>query len=127
MSDPNSDEDLKNLYARQRAGDQEHLPGFQAMRTRTLEEYSGDRASRPAMLRWAWPLAATAAVVLTAVAFRVAPHSSTAAKAASREEAVRQIELIDAALQKDLANRQSITAWQSPTDFLLKSNTTEIP
>jgi hypothetical protein len=125
MSEPTSDDDLKTLYARQRSADQEHVPGFQAMRTRALEAGSCTGSSRPVIPGWAWPLTAAAAVVLAAIAFH--PRSPAPSKTTSREEALRQIQLIDVALRKDLAAQQSITAWQSPTDFLLKPTITEIP
>jgi len=34
---------------------------------------------------------------------------------------------IDAALQKNLAARSDLTAWQSPTDFLLQPVHSETP
>jgi hypothetical protein len=125
MSEP--DDDLKALYTRQRDADQEHAPGFQTMRTRALEDSSAAQSSKPAISRWAWPLAAAAAVVVVLVAFLAMPHSPAPPALTSREEVVRQIGQIDAALQQNLAAQQSITAWQSPTDFLLKPITTEIP
>jgi hypothetical protein len=127
MSDQISDDDLKALYARQRTADQERVPGFQAMRTRALEESSRPRSSRIAMPRWAWPVTAAAAAVLAVITFLVAPRSPAPSKTTSREEVLRQIALIDTALQKDLATQRTITAWQSPTDFLLKPTINEIP
>ncbi|HEY3899708.1 MAG TPA: hypothetical protein VGM54_13895 [Chthoniobacter sp.] len=125
MSEP--DDDLKALYARQRAANEERVLEFQAMRARALESGFATRSDKPAILRWAWPLTAATAVLVGVVAFLATLRSPTPRALASQDEAVRQIEQIDAALKMNLAEHQSITAWQSPTDFLLKPINTEIP
>ena len=127
MSEPTSDDDLNALYARQRAVNQERAPSFQAMRASALEASSPTRSNGPAVPPWAWPLTAAAAVLLGVVAFLAIPRPPTPRALTSQDEVVRQIAQIDAALQKNLATHQSITAWQSPTDFLLKPITTETP
>jgi hypothetical protein len=126
MNEPIPDDDLKTHYARQRAANQERAPEFQAMRARALEESFAAQSFKRTIPRWAWPLAAAAAVLLGIVAFLAIPRSPIPPALTSHDEAVRQIEQIDAALQKNLAAHQSITAWQSPTDFLLKPINTQI-
>jgi hypothetical protein len=116
MNDSTPDEDLKALFARQRAADHEHVPGFHAMRARALQ--AGATAPSDVGFAWRWVIPVAAALLLGIVTFHVARPNQAPAPA-SREIAVREIERIDAALQKSISARQSLTAWQSPTDFLL--------
>ena len=117
MNDPLPEEDLKALFARQRAADHDRAPTFHAMRTRAL----ASQASAPAMpvgWRWAWSGAAALALGLAAV---LSLHRAEKAPIASGEKLVRELDRIDDAVQKSLAAQHDLTACQSPTDFLLNS------
>src|SRR6202000_3402084 len=108
MNEPIPDDDLKTLYARQRAANEERMPRFQAMRARALEDRSTAQSGKPAIPRWTWPLTAAAPVLRAMVAFLVAPHPPDPSRQTSRDEMVRQIARIDAELHKNLAAQQSI-------------------
>ena len=109
MSDPLPDDDLQSLFQNQREADHARAPGFHAMRTRAL---ASTKPAPHTSFAWPWALAGSMAILLAFVTVTFL-HSSTKPQLATRETVVRELDQIDAALQKNL------TAWQSPTDFLL--------
>jgi hypothetical protein len=116
MNDPMSDEDLKALFTRQRAADDERGPAFHAMRTRAL---AARAANSPAMpLAWRWMLSGAAALCLALLAV-LSLHYSTKAPVTAQDTLTREFAELDATLEKSLAAQRELTAWQSPTDFLL--------
>jgi hypothetical protein len=118
MNEPLPEDDLHALFERQRAADHEHAPGFHAMRARAL---ASAKSSRLRPVAWPWTLAgsAAAAIALAAMIFLNPPAKP---RLAPRDTVIRELDQIDAALQKTLAAREDLTAWQSPTDFLLNSS-----
>jgi hypothetical protein len=122
MNEPIPDEDLQALFARRRSADHERTPGFSAMRSRVL----GTAAAAPSLmpLMWRWALSGAAALGL-GLATVLSLHHSTKAPPVSRNRLARELEQIDAALQKSLAAQNARTAWQSPTDFLLNPTRNE--
>ena len=117
MSEPNRDDELQSLFARRRVADRKGAPVFHAMRTRALETGATPSPSAPPIL-WRWLLPAGAALVLGITAL-LAVHHPTPTPVQTREVLARQLNEIDAALQRSLAAQHELTAWQSPTDFLL--------
>ena len=125
MSEPLSDEELRELFGRQRAADHEQAPTFSALRSRPLRSAAAAPAHDFAPI-WRWALSGAVALVLglaALVAFHPAPRPATA----SRDAVTRELEAIDSALQKSLSAQNSVTAWQSPTDFLLNAIPTQTP
>jgi hypothetical protein len=116
MSEPNPDDELEALFARQREVDHQNAPSFHPMRTRSLETQAVHSAI-PYLWRWAFA-GATALVVALTVLFTTRPHP--ASPATRHDVLARQLDEIDTALQKSLAAQYELTAWQSPTDFLLQ-------
>ena len=114
MNELNPDENLKALFDRQRAADHDRAPGFHAMRTRALAAGAGTPRSMP--LAWRWALSGAAALGLAAI---LSLHHPAPAPTRSHDVVVREIDQIDAAVQRSLAAQHELTAWQSPTDFLL--------
>jgi hypothetical protein len=120
MSEPDpNDADLKALFARQRNAEHERAVGFHALRTRALATLPHQATTSAAPQRWFLPIAAAAVIVLAAV-FTVS-HRAAKAPGRSPEATMREMAEIDAAIRKSLAARHDLTAWQSPTDFLLQS------
>jgi len=117
MNEPMSDEDLKALFDRRRAADEERAPAFHAMRTRALAARAAHSPARPLAWRWAW--SGAAALCLALVATLVLRHS-TKAPVVAQAALTREFAELDATLEKSLAAQRELTAWQSPTDFLLQ-------
>jgi hypothetical protein len=116
MNEP--DEDLQELFARQREVDRTCAPGFYAMRARVLADAP---ASRPIAL-WRWGLlTATALGLLFATLLRPvsAPKSAPRTAPTSYDALARELDRAQASLNDRLMAQSQITAWQSPTDFLL--------
>jgi hypothetical protein len=111
-----SDDDLEALFARQRAADHQRSPAFHAMRTRDLESRTATAASTSLLWRWGLTAACACGLALAAL-LTLRQHRSPSTM--SREMALREIEQIDAAIQKNIRTQSDLTAWQSPTDFLL--------
>jgi hypothetical protein len=122
MSEPLPDEDLQALFDRQRRADHERTPTFHALRSRALT--SRPNAPRRIPAGWRWAMTGTAAFGL-ALAAILALHQPVRPPLAAREMLVRQLDQVDAALEKSLAAQSALTAWQSPTDFLLNSTINE--
>jgi len=122
MNDPMPEEDLKGLFARQQAADHERAPSFHAMRTRALTARAAFSPARPATWRWVFSGAAACGLALAAVLSL--PHS-TKAPVIAPDALAREFDALDATLQKSLAAQNELTAWQSPTDFLLHPNHNE--
>jgi hypothetical protein len=118
MNEPLPEKDLEALFDRQRAADHERAPGFHAMRTKALATTTAVSPMMPAM--WRWALSGAAALTLGLAAI-LSLHHPAKAPTASTAALARELEQIDAALQKSLAAQTDLTAWQSPTDFLLNS------
>ena len=115
MSEPNPDEDLEALFARQRAVDHERSPAFHAMQARNVETRCSGQSAAPLAWRWALPGAIAIGLAVTAALILHRPDPA----APPRDALARQLEEIDAALQRSAAAQHDLTAWQSPTDFLL--------
>jgi hypothetical protein len=125
MNDPLPDDDLSGLFTRQRTSERGRAPAFHGMRTRAIE--GAGRAAPPHVIpTWRW-VAAAAALLMLGVGGFFSMHQRTPPPAVSREDVVREIAQVDEALQKSLAAQSSLTAWQSPTDFLLHSIHSESP
>ncbi len=122
MNDPIPEEDLKALFARQKVADDERAPSFHAMRTWALAAQAAIAPARPAT--WRWVLSGAAACCLALVAV-LSSHHSTKTPALAQEALAREFDELDATLQKSLAAQSELTAWQSPTDFLLHPNHNE--
>ncbi|MDR3406742.1 MAG: hypothetical protein P4L99_29925 [Chthoniobacter sp.] len=116
MNDPMSDEDLKALFARQRAAEDERVPAFHAMRTRALAARAEDSPAMPLAWRWVWSGAVALCLALVAV---FSLHHSAKAPVVAQDTLTREFAELDATLEKSLAAQRELTAWQSPTDFLL--------
>ena len=115
MNEPLPEENLKALFARQRTADHQRAPSVHALRTRALATQSAASAMTPL---WRWALSGAAALGL-ALATILSLHHTAKPPIASRDALVHELEQIDAALKKSLAAQEDLTAWQSPTDFLL--------
>jgi hypothetical protein len=117
MNELKPDDELHGLFARLRDADQQNVPSFHAMRTRRVEARpaSGPEAST----RWGvWAQVSAAALVL-AVTVLLAVHHSPPLSPRQPDLLAQQLDAIDATLQKSLATQDDLSAWQSPTDFLL--------
>jgi hypothetical protein len=125
MNEPLSDQDLQALYGRQRQLYQEHAPIFAVLRNRAQAQ--GLALPSPAVALWRRVVPATAAVMLLAFAVFISRHQPPSAKKLSPAAISQEMARIDAALQKDLAAQHSLTAWASPTDFLLQPITPKTP
>ena len=121
MNEPNPDEDLDALFARQRTADHKYAPSFHAVSARLRAAEPPTPVAWPIFWRWAMPGAAAAVVALAAV---FSFHQPAKKPGVAREAVVRELDRIDAAIQKSLAAPEPFTAWQSPTDFLLNPNQT---
>lgn len=118
MSDHIPDDDLEALFTRQRAADHRRAPSFHALRTGALAAGSTTTQAMPWTLRWALTGVAALSLMLAGIlAFHHTPQPPPGSQAALAQE----LDAIDAALQKSIAAQESLTAWQSPTDFLLAS------
>ncbi len=124
MSEPLSDEELRELFGRQRAADHEQAPTFSALRSRPHRS----KAAAPADFApvWRWALSGAVALIL-GIATLVSFHPASRPATVSRDTVTRELDAIDAALQKSLSAQNSVTAWQSPTDFLLNPIPTQTP
>jgi len=122
MSDPISDEDLQALFARQRAADCEQAPAFLAMSAQArVTQLPAPQATAP-VWHWAWSGAAALGLALAAV---LSLYRPTKAPTISRDALAHELDEIDVALRKSIAAQHELTAWQSPTDFLLHPNHNE--
>ena len=116
MNEPTPEDDLKALFDRQRTSDHEQAPAFHAMRTQALR--ATPPTSSPLPFAWRSALLGTAALVLVLTTL-LSLHHPESAPAISHDALARELDQIDAALQKSLAAQDALTAGQSPTDFLL--------
>jgi hypothetical protein len=117
MSELMPDDDLEALFTRQRAADRERSPAFHAMRTRALATDATAAQSAPSPA-WRWLLPTGAALALGIVLMLATHHPTT--PPSSSDTLARQLDDIEAALQRSAAAEHELTAWQSPTDFLLQ-------
>jgi hypothetical protein len=116
MTDPIPDEDLRALFARQRCADRERAPGFAALCIRKPGAAAVTTGWPPLAWRWAMPGAAALGLGLTLI---FSLHHSAKVPLRSPGALELDLEQIDASLQESLAAQTALTAWQSPTDFLL--------
>jgi hypothetical protein len=120
MSEPPPDDELSALFARQRAADHQSAPAFHAMRRRAME--TGAAASRSGSpLAWRWVLPAATALAV-GIAVLVSALHPTPPSAPRHDTLAHQLDEIDAVLQRSLTAQHELTAWQSPTDFLLHTH-----
>jgi hypothetical protein len=115
MNEPIPEDELETLFGRQRAVHRDNAPSFHATRTRGLDPEATVHSLAPFLWRWALPGAAMLALVMVALLATRHPKAPPA-----REALAHQLNEIDAALQRSLAAQHELTAWQSPTDFLLQ-------
>jgi hypothetical protein len=117
MNEPTPDDDLQALFDRQRAADRERASNFHATRSRALASTAtASRHGLPLAGRWLWPAGAALAAAIVGL---LVAHQQTVPPAPSPAALARQLDEIDAALQRSAAAQQELTAWQSPTDFLI--------
>ena len=121
MSEPLPDDELPALYARQRAADHQSAPSFHAMHRRTMEtEATTSRSGSLLAWRWVLPSATALAVGIALLIFTLRPATPPAPR---HDTLAHQLDEIDTALQRSLTAQHELTAWQSPTDFLLHTHT----
>ena len=118
MNEPNPEDDLQPLFDLQRDLDRPHASTFHAMRSRVLQAEIAISRSKPPLI-WPWLLPAGAIAALGFVVWFAAPRSAVPL-APSRRALSQQLEELQTALQRNAASEHALTAWQSPTDFLLR-------
>ncbi|WP_131989047.1 hypothetical protein [Chthoniobacter flavus] len=111
------DDELDSRFTRQRKVDRQNAPSFHAMRTRSLETPPGGQSER-STLWWGWVSGSVVALALAIAAWQHT-HPHPAPRQRQPELLAQQLDAIDAALQKTMAAQHDLSAWQSPTDFLI--------
>jgi hypothetical protein len=124
MNEPLSDEELRALFTRQRAADHEQAPTFCALCGRSQSTEVAAPAAFPPVWRWALSGAVALGLGIAAV---LSFHQTPRTAVVSHETLTRELDAIDVALRKSLSAQNSVTAWQSPTDFILNPTPTETP